>query len=34
LLVHNTQPAGSEWGKYARANAKVKKQLREQLVTV
>jgi hypothetical protein len=34
LLVHNTQPAGSEWGKYARANAKVKKQLRGQLVTV
>jgi hypothetical protein len=34
LLVHNTQPAGSEWGKYARANAKVKKQLRGELVTV
>lgn len=34
LLVHNTQPAGSEWGKFARANAKVKKQLREELVAV
>lgn len=27
LLVHGTQPKGSEWGKHARANREVKKQL-------
>lgn len=27
LLVHGTQPKGSEWGKHSRANVKVKKQL-------
>ena len=27
LLVHGTQPKGSEWGKFARANREVKKQL-------
>lgn len=27
LLVHGTQPKGSEWGKFARANRAVKKQL-------
>ena len=31
LLVHNTQPKGSEWGKFARANRTVKKELREAL---
>lgn len=29
LLVHGTQPKGSEWGKFARANRTVKKQLLE-----
>lgn len=29
LLVHGTQPKGSEWGKFARANREVKKQLLE-----
>ena len=29
LLVHGTQPKGSEWGKFARANRAVKKQLLE-----
>lgn len=31
LLVHNTQPAGSEMGRFSRKNAKVKKALREAL---
>jgi hypothetical protein len=34
LLVHNTQPKGSEMGKFAKVNAKVKKQLLEQLMAV
>jgi hypothetical protein len=34
LLVHGTQPAGSEWGKAARANRKVQKAKVKQPVTV
>ena len=31
ILVHGTQPKGSEWGKHARANRTVKKDLRAAL---
>jgi hypothetical protein len=31
ILVHGTQPKGSEWGKHARANRTVKKELRAAL---
>lgn len=34
LLVHGTQPAGSDWGKAARANRKVQKAKIKQPVTV
>jgi hypothetical protein len=34
LLVHGTQPAGSEWGKAARANRKIQKAKVKQPVTV
>jgi hypothetical protein len=34
LLVHGTQPAGSDWGKAARANRKIQKAKVKQPVTV